>query len=1030
MNLAGWCIKNNRTALVIFILIALAGIHAFMTVSRLEDPDFTIRMAVITTSFPGASPQKVEELIPDKIEKQLQELAKIKTLSSQSMTGLSIVFVELYPRYFDLQPIWTKLRNKIADIKEKLPQGVYGPAVDDEFGDVFPVVIALTGDGYSYRELKDTADDLRNVLLTVADVAKVELYGTQEERVFVEFSNARLAELGLSPGQLVQVLRAQNVLQSGGDALVGPERVTIAATGEFKTLKQIKQVSLRVPGESESVYLEDIATIRRHFIDPPTAITRFNGEPCIMMAVSMAAGGKVTDMGAAVKDTLEQLTAELPVGLDTHLFLYQPKYVDRSIRDFTSNLGQAFFFVVVVMLIFCGLRMGLIAGLLIPMAMLMCIGLMPVFNITLQSVSIASLIIALGMLVDNGIVTSENILVRLAGGDGRLEACSAAVKELWLPLLAASLTTICAFLPIAIAHSDVAEYCLSLFQVVSLTLLCSWLLSITLIPLLCYYFLKPKASRQTFEGKLYDLYRQCLIFALKRRLLFIAVLLALLGSALWSFRLLPTIFFPPNEREMLLVDFWQPYGTDIRTTYDRSAALEAFIMADPDVLSVGSFVGEGGPRWYLALNVEQSNPNYANIIINTKNKECVNGLMQRIRDHLAECFPDCRFSVKKLETGPPVGAPIQIRLSGRNVDTIYRLRDRIKAAIAGVPGIANVRDNWGEWTKKLVVDVNQEQAKAAGITSEDVAMSLMSQMSGMEATEFREGREIIPIVLRSKEAFREDLGKIEELNVYSYSTSASIPLRQIAKTALVWQPSNILRRDMIRSMTIQADTQGRFASAIMADIVSKIEALKHSGDWPDGYKAEYAGENKDSAEAQVSIMAGVPLALALLALVLIAQFNSIRRPLIIVLTIPPMFVGIVYGLFLTRCPFGFMAFLGAISLMGIIVNNAIMIIDRIEIERAAGQTLQDAIVVAAQKRCRPILMTAITTIVGLLPLSIQGGPMWAPMANTIIFGLAFATVLTLVLCPILYSLFFRASFRNYTWNREVLTKAGCAHNPD
>lgn len=1022
MNLAGWCIKNNRTAFVLFILIALAGIHAFMTVSRLEDPDFTIRMAIITTSFPGASPQKVEELITDKIEKKLQEMAEIKTISSQSMTGLSIVFVELYPHYFDLQPIWTKLRNKIADVKEDLPAGVYGPAVDDEFGDVFPVVISLTGDGYSYRELKDTADDLRNTLLTVADVAKVELYGTQEERVFVEFSNARLAELGLSPGQLVQTLRTQNVLQSGGDALVGPERITIEATGEFKTLKQIAQVSLRVPGESESVYLEDIATIRRHFIDPPTAITRFNGAPCIMLAVSMAAGGKVTDMGAAVKDKLEQLTAELPVGLDTHLFLYQPKYVDRSIREFTSNLGQAFFFVVVVMLIFCGLRMGLIAGLLIPMAMLMCIGLMPVFDITLQSVSIASLIIALGMLVDNGIVTSENILVRLAGGEGRLEACAAAVKELWMPLLAASLTTICAFLPIAIAKSDVAEYCISLFQVVSLTLLCSWLLSITLIPLLCYYFLKPQARKQTFEGKLYDLYRKCLIFSLKRRFLFIAVLLALLGSALWSFRFLPSIFFPPNEREMLLVDFWQPYGTDIRTTHDRSAELEAFIVADPDVLSVGSFVGEGGPRWYLALNVEQSNPNYANIIINTKNKECVNGLMQRIRDHIGECFPDCRFSVKKLETGPPVGAPIQIRISGRDVDTIYCLRDRIEAVLASVPGVANVRDNWGEWTKKLVVDVNQEQAKAAGVTSEDVAMSLMSQMSGMEATELREGREVIPIVLRSKEAFREDLGKIEELNIYSYSTAASIPLRQIAKTALVWQPSNILRRDMLRSMTIRADAQGRFASAIMADIVPKIEALKQSEDWPGGYKAEYAGENEDSAKAQASIMEGVPFAMALLALVLIAQFNSIRRPLIIVLTIPPMFVGIVYGLFLTRCPFGFMAFLGAISLMGIIVNNAIMIIDRIEIERARGQTLQDAIVLAAQKRFRPILMTAITTIVGLLPLSIQGGPMWAPMANTIIFGLAFATVLTLILCPILYSLFFRTSFRNYTWNREVLTK--------
>lgn len=1023
MNVAGWCIRNNRTASVIFLLIALAGIHTFMTMSRLEDPEFTIRIAVISTSFPGASPQKVEELITDKIEKKVQEMAEVKTISSQSMTGLSIVFVELYPRYFDLQPIWEKLRNKIDDVKQDLPEGVYGPVVDDEFGDVFPVVIALTGDGYTFRELKDTADDIRDKLLKIDNVAKVELCGTQEERIFIEFSNARLAELGLSPGQLAQVLQAQNVLQPGGDALVGPERITIEATGEFKTLDQIKRVSLRVPGKSESVYLEDITTISRNFVDPPTTMTRFNGKPCIMISVSMASGGKVTDMGKAVEDKLKQLNTNLPIGLDAHLFLYQPKYVDRSIREFTSNLGQAFFFVVIVMLIFCGLRMGLIAGTLIPMAMLMCIGLMPVFDITLQSVSIASLIIALGMLVDNGIVTSENILVRLASGEERFKACAAAVKELWMPLLTASLTTICAFLPIAIAKSDVAEYCISLFQVVSLTLLCSWVLSITLIPLLCYYFLKPKARKQTFEGRLYDLYRKGLIFSLKRPFLFIVVLLALLFSALWSFRFLPSIFFPPNEREMLLVDFWQPYGTDIRTTHDRSAELETFIMADPDVVSVGSFVGEGGPRWYLALNVEQANPNYANIIINTKNKECVTGLMQRIRDHLAEHYPDCRFSAKKLETGPPVGAPIQIRLSGRNIDTVYRLRDQIENVISDVPGVENIRDNWGEWTKKLVVDVNQEQAKAAGFTSEDVATSLMSQMSGMEVTQFREGKKIIPIVLRSKEAFRQDLGKIEELNVYSYSTSGSIPLRQIAKASLVWQPSNILRRDTTRSMTIQADAQGRFASEILADIIPKIEALKQSGDWPDGYKVEYAGENAESAEAQESIMAGVPFAMALLALVLISQFNSIRRPLIIALTIPPMFIGIVYGLLITRCPFGFMAFLGMISLMGIIVNNAIMIIDRIEIERSSGQTLQDAIVVAAQKRFRPILMTAITTIVGLMPLSIQGGPMWEPMANTIIFGLAFATVLTLALCPVLYSLFFRTSFKAYAWNPEVLTKS-------
>ena len=1023
MNLAEWCIKNNRVSIVAFLMIAIGGVCVFQTIGRLEDPEFTIRAAVVTSYFPGAAPRKVEELVTDKIEKKLQEMPEVDSLTSQSLSGISVVFVEIKPEFKDMQPIWARLRNKIDDVRGEMPDGVQGPVVNDEFGDVFPVVIALTGDGFSNRELKDIADDTREALLALDDVAKVTLSGTQEERIFIDISHARLAELGFTPSQLADMLRGQNVLQPGGNALLGTERVTIEASGEFKSLEQIKQVSLRLPGRAESIYLRDIAEIRRDFVDPPSTLTRFNAEKCIMLSVSMVAGRKVTDMGEAVRAEIDRLQAGQPVGVDYHVFLYQPKYVERAIDEFMGNLEESFIYVFVVMLAFAGIRMGLIAGSLVPMAMLMCILLMPAFDIKLQSVSIASLIIALGMLVDNGIVSSENILVRLCAGQDRMQACKEAVKELWLPLLTASLTTIAAFLPIAIAKSDVGEYCISLFQVITLTLLCSWVLALTMIPMLCYFFLKPQKREQKFDNFFYRGYRAFLVGSLKHPFLFLAAVAALFCASLWGFKFIPSIFFPPNAREMVLVDFWQPYGTDIRVTRDRAAELEEWLLADTNVASVGTFVGEGGPRWMLSLNIEQENANYANMIVTLHSPEAVDGLIARIRERLDSGFPECRHTVKKLETGPPVGAPIKLRISGKDIDTLYRLRDRAAEAIRDVPGIINIRDDWGEWTKKLEIDVSQEQAKRFGLTSYDVAASLQSQVSGLRATEFREGREIIPIELRARGGDREDLGRIENLNVYSFQGSDKVPLLQIARAQLGWQPSGIRRRDRVRTLEVQADVQGRFASEVVAAVRPKMQALTESPDWPAEYRMSLAGEDAESAKAEASIMSGLPLAVAILVLILIYQFNSMRRALIIILTVPPMMIGVTPGLLLTKAPFGFMAFLGLISLMGVIVNNAIMLIDRMNIELASGQTREDAIVVSSQRRFRPILMTAITTIIGLMPLSLSGGEMWRPMANTIMSGLAVATALTLGLCPVLCSLFYRCRFGGYAWNPDVLKKS-------
>ncbi|GAB7022611.1 efflux RND transporter permease subunit [Salidesulfovibrio brasiliensis] len=1020
MNLAKWCIENNRTSIALFLLIALGGVLTFFNIAKDEDPDFTIRQALVMTQFPGASPQRVEELVTDKLEEEIREISDVKVVRSQSMTGLSIIEVELFDRVKEVEPVWQQLRNKVDDAGPNLPAEAATPMVNDEFGDVFGIVIALTGDGFSYRELKDTADDLRDQLLKVEDVGKVELWGTQAERIFVEFSNSRMAAAGVSPFALAQIIDHQNTIQPSGSAKVGPERIVIEPTGEFKDVGDIYSLSMRAAGDKGSTRLADVATIKRDYVDPPTTMTRYNGERCVFLAVSMADGGKITDLGGRITKRLEALQSTLYHGLETEILVFQPEYVDVAITDFMINLLESFVFVVVVILLFAGLRTGLIAGSLVPMAMLGCIGLMPYFDVALQRISIASLIISLGILVDNGVVVSEAILVRLASGEERLKAVIEAVRELWMPLLAASLTTVFAFLPIPLAENATGEFCFSLFVVVSLTLLCSWGLSMSMVPMMCYYFLKPKVTIQTYTSRLYVAYRKFLLACLRHRPAFLVAVLLCCAVAIWGFKFVPKMFFPPNERAQFTIDFWQPYGTDITATADRAGRLEDILLADEGVDSVGTFVGHGGPRWYLPLNLEQKNDNLATFIVNTVSVEAVDKVIDRTRTALMNEFPDADFSLKKLMNGPPVGAPLQIRLSGPDIRTLYRLRDRIAAIVESKAGVTRVWDDWGQWTKKMKVKVDQEKAREAGLSSFDVAVSLQTSMSGLRASEYRDGDTVIPILLRNNEVSGQ-LERLDGLNVYSYDTGKSVPLSQIATTKLDWQPSDIRRRDQTRTMTIKADVaEGFFALSILGEVRPEVEKLMSGSDWPLGYTVEYGGEFEKSVESQEAINANMPLAMGLLVLVLIFQFNSVRRPLIILLTLPPMMCGITAGMLATNAPFGFMPMLGMISLLGIIVNNAIMLIDRIEIQRSRGIPTRDSIVLAAMERARPIIMTATTTIIGMVPLSLQGGEMWRPMANCIMSGLAVATILTLVLCPVLYSLFFRQKYKEFVWDPDVV----------
>ena len=1014
MNPATASIRYNRVSYFLILLILGFGIWNYFTLPRLEDPNFTFRHAIVVTRFPGASPHKVEKLVTDELEDRIREMTEIETLESQSRAGVSVITVKIADAFKDMQPIWQDLRDKVEDVRPELPEAAGSPRVDDEFGRVYGIVLGLTGSGYSHATLKDRAEDFKDALLEIPGVAQVELHGDREERIFVEFSRQRLAELRISPQRLLEVIRAQNAVQPSGTVRHGPERLTLDTTGEFTSLEAIRNSTIRLPGEQGTIRVGDVADIRRGYRDPPARLFAADGQSGVALAVSLSREENLVEVGARVDRWLESAKSDLPPGMSLQMLLDQPEFVKSSVRDFSLNLLEAFAFVVVVMLLFTGLRSGLIAGLLVPMAMLGCLALMPIFGAKLQIVSIGALIVSLGILVDNGVVVSEDILVRISRGEERTRAAAASVRRLWLPLLIASLTTIFVFLPIPLAQTQTGEYTSSLFLVVTLTLLWSWILSLTFVPLLSATWQRPAkggagGGRDNF---FYRGYRRVLRFCLRHRLLVTGAALCFVLAAVWGFTHVPSMFFPPNERRVLTVEFWQPYGTDVEVTEQRALELTRIIRGSPRAESTASFIGYGGPRWYLPLKIKQDSPNYGLLVVKCRSLEDLLPLKERIEQVLDTRFPDARASVRRLERGPPVGAPIQIRISGRNISSLYSLRDEVVSRVESCEGVTSVWDDWGEWSKKMVIEVDQAKAKEAGLSSEDIALSLQTQYSGLEVTEYRQGEDIVPLVVRARMEDREHLRSIEDMYVYSRTTEQRVPLAQVADTRLDWQPGNIRRRNTSRTMTVKADIRpGLYGIEILQNrIRPRLESLRQSREWPEGFRMEFGGEFEESREAKRSILYQVPIAVGLILLVLMLQFNSVRRVLVICLTLPPMAVGITVGLLATQSPFGFMALLGVISLLGILVNNGIVLLDQIELERSREDGT-NALIRAAQRRMRPILMTAATTILGLLPLSLQGGELYRPMANALMFGLGFSTLLTLLWCPVLYSFFFRIGVR-------------------
>ncbi len=1021
MDLTRAAIERNRITITVVALLIIGGVLAFQSIPKAQDPGFIIRTVLITTRFPGASPERVEQLVTDKIEKKAQEMPEIDSITSESRTGISIVYVNFKESYKIMRPIFDDLRRKIDTVVPDLPQGSMLPEINDEFGDVFGVVYTLTGDGFSNAELKTVTDELRDVLLKEPDIAKVDIHGAQQEVVFVEYNNARLSELGLSPQQLAASLASVNILSSGGDIVSGRERITLEPTGNYESLDDLRRTVIKLPG-GPLVYLEDIVDVYRGYKDPPKSVARVNGQPTLALAVSMREGGDILKLGARLKVLMPELIAEYPWGVNLETVWYQPDLVETNVNNFSRSLLQAIVIVIVVMIGFLGLRTGLVVGALIPTTMISTVFAMQVFDITINQISLAALIISLGLLVDNAIVIVESILVKRERGVRAIDAAIESGRELRSPLLTSSLTTAAAFMPIAMAKSAVGEYTSDIFYVVGLALLISWALAMTLIPMLTTVTLKcgaaPASVENPFDGKWYRFYRNLLGMSLRCPYRFIGIVILTFALAIVGMGLVRQEFIAPSGDPVFTAKLEMPLGTSIASSQQVISDVDEFIRrtyyapenGEPAIRNWLTFIGEGGPRFQLSLN--PPNPNAANtfLIANTTSGDRVDEVMLGIESYIHESHPDLAVQVKRLENGPPVDYPIIVRLSGKNIDSLYSMADEVIAYLYEDPAVSDVKNTWGLQTKKLLVRVDQELARRSGVTSEDVAYSLKAGLTGIDLTQYREDDELIPVTLRTVAADRQDFSKLDGLSVYSQGTGGYVPLKQVADVQLTFESGVIERRDRERTLSLNVQlATGATAAEVVKTLVPWLEQAQTK--WPRGHEFEIGGETEESGDANASIAAELPVAGMIILLLLVGQFNSLRRPLIIVLTIPLGLIGVTFGLLVANSSFGFFTILGLIALSGIIINNAIVLLDRIAIEiKEFKRTEAEAVFEATQQRLRPILLTTATTVLGMMPLLWGGTAMFVPMAITIMFGLAFATALTLLVVPVLYSLFFRVSF--------------------
>lgn len=1007
MNIADYSIRKKTVTLFIVALLVLGGIVSFNNLGMLEDPEFTIKTVTVITTYPGATPAEVEEEVTEKVESALQKLSQVKEIRSLSEEGLSIVYMDVKDEFTagDLPQIWDEVRRKINDMQIQLPPGAGPSLVNDDYGDVYGIYFALTGEGYSAADLRDFAEYLRKQLLLVPGVAKITTNGISNEAVYIDISRARMAEMGVSMTSILSTLQNQNLVQPTGNIKVGSEYIWINPTGTFTNVEEIGELQVR-SASGALLRLKDFSEIKRDYVDPPSSLMRFNGRPAVGIGISNVSGGNVIDLGDRVMARIEELKLETPVGMELGLVYYQAETVHQSIKGFLINLLEALAIVIAVLMIFMGLQSGVLMGGILLLTILATFIFMKLYTIDLQSISLGALIIALGMLVDNAIVVTDGILIRIQGGMGRTEAASDIVKGTMWPLLGATIIAVLAFAPIGLSPDSTGEFCHSLFQVIAISLLLSWVLAITVTPLLCKMFLKvkgeAKSDQELYSGKFYLLYRNFLSLAIRRRWLTVAVLVGLLVLSVFGFGFVSRSFFPSSESPQFILDYWRTEGTHISDTSEDMRHIEEFMMGLEEVMQVSTFVGDAGLRFVLTYPTVDASSSFGRLIVELHNAKEMKPVKEKTQQFLAANFPQGEFKISSFSKGTSGDAKIQVRFVGNDPAVLRQLSEKVKAIFRASGNAMNIKDDWRQRVKVIRPVIDETKARNAGLSRTDINQALETAFDGTTVGLYREQELLLPIKARLFPSEVTGVSNLANIPVWSSITGKSIPMGQmVTRLETVGQDPIVRRKDRLRTLTVECDPIKGEAGPLFDQMRPLIEAIP----LPPGYTLEWGGEYESSGDAQAGLMNMIPLAFLLMVTIVVILFNALRQPLIIFLCLPLSIVGVTAGLLLLNQPFSFMALLGFLSLTGMLIKNAIVLLDQIDLEIREGKAPYLAILDSSVSRARPVAMAAMTTVLGMIPLYFD--VLYAPMAVTIMFGLTFATVLTLVVVPVLYALFFK-----------------------
>ncbi|MBY5393612.1 efflux RND transporter permease subunit [Rhizobium leguminosarum] len=1004
-NLSDWALEHRSLVWYFMIVFILAGAFSYVKLGREEDPNFTIKTMVITAQWPGASAEEVTRQVTDRIEKKLQELESLDYTKSETVAGQTTVFVELLPttKAKDVAPTWLRIRNMIADIKGDFPTGVVGPFFNDRFGDVFGNIYAFTSDGLTQRQLRDLVENARSEVLTVPNVGKVDVVGAQDEAIYLEFSTRQIAALGIDQQSVIQTLQAQNAVTQSGFVDAGPERIALRVSGQFTSEESLRSINLRI--NDRFFPLTDVATIKRGYVDPPSALFRFNGQPAIGLAIGMKQGANLLEFGEGLDAQMKRVVADLPIGVDVHRVSDQPAVVDEAVSGFTRALFEAIVIVLIISFISLGLRAGMVVAISIPLVLAITFVVMEYSGISLQRISLGALIIALGLLVDDAMIAVEMMVARLEAGDDLRKAATHVYTSTAFPMLTGTLVTVAGFIPVGLNNSAAGEFTFTLFVVIAVSLIVSWVVAVLFTPLLGVTILpKTMKSHHEKKGRFASVFSRLLGLAMRWRWVTIILTVGVFGLSIGGMGLVQQQFFPSSDRTELIIDWNLPHNSSIAETNRQMARFEKEMLADnKDIDHWTTYVGQGAPRFILSFDVQTPNVSFGQTIIVTKGLDVRDKVRTELQDYLTKTFPGTDAFVKLLDIGPPVGKPVQYRVSGPDIQKVRDLSQKFAGVIGSHPLLANMVLDWNEPSRVVKVDVLQDKARQLGVSSEDIATALNGIVEGSTATQVRDDIYLVNVIGRARASERDSIQTLQNLQL-STSNGKVVPLSAVANFRYELEQPTIWRRDRQPTITVKAAVFGPTQPATIVDqLKPKVEEFQKG--LPVGYKVEVGGAVESSADSQGPIVAVAPLMLFAMATILMIQLQSFSRLFLVFAVAPTALIGVVAALLLSNAPMGFVAILGVLALIGILIRNSVILVVQIEHLRSEGMAPWQAVIEATEHRMRPIMLTAAAATLALIPISRE--IFWGPMAYAMMGGIVVGTALTLLFLPALYVAWFR-----------------------